>query len=74
MIKGITMYQVVCDKCGRIFKETMFGIDRFDSSLSAINTSKSECWEHENGKSYCPYCSKHKNEVKINANRSGCPF
>ena len=50
MIKEIVMYQVVCDKCGRIFKETMFGFDRFDSSHSAINTSNTECWTYENGK------------------------
>ena len=74
MIKEIVMYQVVCDNCGRLFKESIFGLERFDTQHIALNNSKMLGWIHQNGKSYCPYCSGSKNKEKINANHSGCPF
>lgn len=54
MIKSVTMYSVVCDRCGKVFGGT--------DTCSALFCDKStdigdySDWEMIDGKHYCPDC------------------
>ena len=55
MYRPITMFQIVCDRCGKVFE----GSD----TLSALFADKYGCdlayhsdWEYIKGKHYCPDC------------------
>jgi hypothetical protein len=54
MYKPITMYQIVCDKCGKTFD----GTDTCSGLFSNTQTDISDYsdWEEINGKHYCPDC------------------
>ena len=55
MIKPITMYNVICDRCGRILEDGAFWDDESSAIAYAINSR----WTEISGKHYCPDCAKH---------------
>lgn len=54
MYRPITMYQIVCDRCGEVFGST----DTCSSLFRDKDTDISDYsdWEEINGKHYCPDC------------------
>lgn len=54
MFKPITMYQVVCDRCGKLFE----GTDTCESIFSGKNFNIGDYsdWEEIDGKHYCDAC------------------
>lgn len=54
MINPVTMYSVVCDRCGKIF-EADWCIAWTDKQ-SAIYYALASEWEEIGDKHYCPYC------------------
>ena len=57
MIKSITMYSVVCDRCGKTFCEgdtTITGADK----KSVRGYSLESGWVEMGNKHYCPDCCK----------------
>lgn len=54
MYKPVTMYQIVCDKCGKTFD----GTDTHSGLFHNIQTDISDYsdWEEIKGKHYCPDC------------------
>ncbi len=51
MIREVTMYQAVCDRCGEISEQ--IGYNEEDAADKA---SFYEQWEEIDGKLYCPDC------------------
>lgn len=52
MYRPITMYQIVCDRCGKEFTGTDICPELFyDKTVDIGNNSD---WEMINGKHYCP--------------------
>ena len=56
MIKQVTMYSVVCDRCGNIF-ETDLCIAWTDKQSAIYYALESE-WKEIGDKHYCPDCCK----------------
>lgn len=54
MIKPITMYSVVCDRCCKIFKADGCMVWR-DKQFAINNALKSE-WKERGDNLYCPDC------------------
>ena len=54
MLKPVTMYNVICDRCGRILEDGAFWDDESSAIAYAINSR----WTEISGKHYCPYCAK----------------
>lgn len=54
MYKPITMYQIVCDKCGKTFDGTDTCSGLFHNTQTDISDYSD--WEEINGKHYCPDC------------------
>ena len=54
MYKPITMYQIVCDKCGKTFDGTDTCPGLFHNTQTDISDYSD--WEEINGKHYCPDC------------------
>lgn len=54
MFRPITMYQVVCDRCGKLFE----GTDTCESIFSGKNFNIGDYsdWEEIDGKHYCDAC------------------
>ena len=62
MIKLVTMYSVVCDRCGKTFREgdtTITGADK----KSAIGYALESGWVEIGDKHYCPDCFKFDDEL-----------
>lgn len=62
MIKQVTMYSMVCDRCGK----TLF----YDDYVSAwpdecsVNGVAQDCeWKNIDGKDYCPDCYEYDEEI-----------
>ena len=54
MYRPITLYQIVCDRCGKEFTGTDICPELFyDKTVDIGNNSD---WEMINGKHYCPDC------------------
>lgn len=57
MIKSIIMYYVVCDRCGKTFREgdtTITGADKKSARGYALESG----WVEIGDKHYCPDCCK----------------
>lgn len=54
MYRTITMYQIVCDRCGEVFG----GTDTCSALFSNkdVDISDYSDWEMIDGKHYCPVC------------------
>lgn len=72
MIKEVTMYQVVCDKCGRVFENGIFGSNRFYTSEGALKSAQRYGWTESNGKNLCHVCSG--NDIKSIAKKVAVRF
>lgn len=59
MYRPITMYQIVCDKCGVVFGGTETCSSLF--SNKEVDIGDYSDWEEIDGKHYCPDCY----EVKV---------
>ncbi len=54
MIKEVTMYTIVCDRCG---KDACEGTDYSGwDCIEGVRESACEGWLHEDGKDYCWGC------------------
>ena len=66
MIKSVTMYSVICDRCGKQF------IDEFNGVIAWLNegTAKEQVMESEwveiGDKYYCPDCYEFNDELDEN--------
>lgn len=57
MIQEVTMYQAVCDGCGRCIGTQI-------SRSHVINSALNHCgWQEINGKLYCPDCYEYDEET-----------
>lgn len=56
MIREVTMYQAVCDGCGR-----GFGLELTDGMARYM--AKMRDWQEINGKLYCPDCVEYDEET-----------
>lgn len=54
MYRPITMYQLVCDRCGDVFGGTDTRSSLFAGECSDIGNYSD--WEEIDGKHYCPDC------------------
>lgn len=54
MYRPITMYQIVCDRCGKVFEGTGTLPALFADKCSVIADYSD--WEEIDGKHYCPDC------------------
>ena len=57
MIKLVTIYSVVCDRCGNTFREgdtTITGVDKKSARGYALESG----WVEIGDKHYCPNCCK----------------
>lgn len=54
MYRPITMYQIVCDKCGNVFRDIYTHSTLFVDKCS--NIADYSDWEEIDGKHYCPDC------------------
>lgn len=54
MYRPITMYQIVCDRCGKEFTETDIYPELFYNK--PVDIGNNSDWEMINGKHYCPDC------------------
>lgn len=61
MIKPVTMYQVVCDRCGKIF-ETDDIVAWTDKQSARFYALESE-WKEIGNKHYCPECYEFDDEL-----------
>ncbi|NLZ31337.1 MAG: hypothetical protein GX885_11475 [Methanomicrobiales archaeon] len=53
MIKEVTMYQAVCDRCGAIVDEEYMA---WSEEWMAIEEAIENDWKEISGKLYCPDC------------------
>lgn len=53
MYKPITMYQIVCDRCGEVFEGTGACPELF---YDKVNIGDYSDWEEIDGKHYCSDC------------------
>lgn len=62
MIKSITMYSVVCDRCKKVLKDDcMPCCTSWTSKQSALCYAFELGWEKIGNKHYCPNCCKFNN-------------
>ena len=54
MLKTVTMYNVICDRCGRILEDGAFWEDESSAITYALNSK----WVEIGDKHYCPDCAK----------------
>lgn len=59
MIKPITMYSVVCDRCGRILEDGAVWEDKSSAISYAVNSK----WKEIGDKHYCPNCYEFDDEL-----------
>ena len=58
MIREVTMYQAVCDGCGRVFGKVYSDID------TAVRVPfMKDLWAYINDKLYCPDCYEYDEET-----------
>lgn len=54
MYRPITMYQIICDRCGEVFEGTDIYPELFYDKPVDIGVNSD--WEEIDGKHYCPDC------------------
>lgn len=63
MIKPVTMYSVICDRCGKAFIDEFNGIVAwFDEGTAKEQAMESE-WAEIGDKHYCPDCYEFDDEL-----------
>lgn len=56
MIKPVTMYSVVCDRCGKTFIDEFNGIGAWLDEGTAKEQAMDSEWAEIGDKHYCPDC------------------
>ena len=56
MIKEVIKYAIVCDGCGRTFRDRFWGKNAFDDEVTARERANDDGWFREGSKHYCPEC------------------
>lgn len=63
MIKPVTMYSVVCDRCGKTFIEEFNGIVAWLDEGTAKEQAMESEWAEIGDKHYCPDCYEYDDEL-----------
>ena len=63
MIQKVTMYQAVCDGCGKSHVDELNGYVAWSDMWSAKNTAMDTGWQEIDGKLYCPDCMVYDEET-----------
>lgn len=63
MIKSVTMYSVVCDRCGKTFIEEFNGIAAWLDEGTAKEQAMESEWAEIGDKHYCPDCYEFDDEL-----------
>ena len=63
MIKSVTMYSVVCDRCGKQFIDEFNGIVAWLDEETAKEQAIESEWVKIGDKLYCPYCYEFDDEL-----------
>lgn len=64
MIKTVTMYSVVCDRCGKTFIDEFNGIGAWLDEGTAKEQAMESEWAEIGDKHYCPDCYECDEEFK----------
>lgn len=56
MYRPITMYQIICDRCGKVFEGSDTLPVLFADKCSSIDLAYHSDWENIKGRHYCPEC------------------
>lgn len=56
MIKEVTMYQCVCDRCGKVHVDDFNGFVAWTDGGYAADAAGDDGWIGIDGKHYCPDC------------------
>lgn len=63
MIKPVTMYSVVCDRCGKTFIDEFNGIVAWVDECTAKEQAMENEWAEIGDKHYCPDCYEFNDEL-----------
>lgn len=63
MIREVTMYQAVCDGCGKTHINENMGYCAWVDGCSAIEDACEAGWTEIDGKLYCPDCYEYDEET-----------
>lgn len=63
MIREVTMYQAVCDGCGKSHVNENMGCCAWVDGCSAIEDAYEAGWDEIGGKLYCPDCVEYDEET-----------
>ena len=63
MIKPVTMYSVVCDRCGKTFIDEFNGIVAWVDEGTAKEQAMESEWAEIGDKHYCPDCYEFDDEL-----------
>lgn len=63
MIKPVTMYSVVCDRCGKTFIDEFNGIEAWLDEGTAKEQAMESEWAEIGDKHYCPDCYEFNDEL-----------
>lgn len=63
MIKSVTMYSVVCDRCGKFFVDEFNGIAAWVDECTAKEQAMESEWAEIGNKHYCPDCYEFDDEL-----------
>lgn len=63
MIKSVTMYSVVCDRCGKPFIDEFNGIVAWLDEGTAKEQAMESEWAEIGDKHYCPECYEFDDEL-----------
>lgn len=63
MIEKITMYQAVCDSCGKTFQDHSSGIIAWDDRDGAMQMALDSEWKQFDDRLYCPDCMQYDEEL-----------
>ena len=62
MIEEVINYAVVCDKCGKVFRDRFWGKNAFEEKIIAVERAVDEGWLRMGDKFYCPDCDTFEDE------------
>ena len=63
MIKPVTMYSVICDRCGKTFIDEFNGIVAWSDEGTAKEQALESEWVEIEDKHYCPDCYEYNDEL-----------
>lgn len=63
MIREVTMYQAVCDGCGKTHVNDSMGYCAWVDGCGAVEDACDSGWTEIDGKLYCPDCYEYDEEM-----------